>query len=70
MEERIIWDLGAQYIVTWLYGWLYKIMIALKRVHTNHHTGSFLLKSLILKIHPNSGHTLGTMVKGKKKKNG
>ena len=44
-------------------------MTSLEVVRTRHHIGRFLCRSLVLKIKPNTGQTLGTTDKTERRKN-
>ena len=50
-----------------IHGKAYKIMIPSKRVCTHHNICKFLCRSLVLKIHPNSGKIPGNTYEGEKK---
>ena len=66
MRERNIWPLRTQYILTWQNGHIYVNMMSSKGIRTRHHIRMFLCRSLVLKIHQNTGQTLGTTAEGKK----
>ena len=55
MWERNIWN-----------GQMYVNMTSSKGVRTCHHMRRFLRRSLILKVHPNTGQTPGTAAEGEK----
>ena len=68
LGETFILALRNQNMADWLYGHKHKNMASSKRACTHHHIRKFLRKSLVLKIHPNIGQTLGYTTEGKKEK--
>ena len=61
--------LRIQYIATWCDGTFDVNMTSLEVVHTRHHIRRFLCRSLVLKIKPNTGQTLGNLDKIERRKN-
>ena len=69
MTERNNWSLTIQYMATSHDGTFYVNMTSSEVVRTRHHMRRFLRKSLVLKIKPNTGQTLGTTDKIERSKN-
>ena len=56
-------------MATWHNGNFDVNMMSLEVVHTRHHIRRFLRRSLVLKIKPNTGQTLGTKYNRERRKN-
>ena len=69
MWERNISPLRTQDIFTWRYGQMYVNMTSAKLARTRHHIRRFPRRSLVLKIKPNIGQTIGTTDKRERRKN-
>ena len=63
MRERNNWPLRIQYMATWHDGTFDVNMTSSEVVCSRHHISRFLCRSLVMKIKPNIGQTLGTMDK-------
>ena len=68
MTERKNWILRIQYMATWHDGTFDVKMMSSEFVRTRHRICRFLRISLVLKINPNTGHTLGTTDKIERRK--
>ena len=69
MTERNNWPLAIQYMATCHDGTFDVNMTSSEVVHTCHYIRRFLRRSLLLKIKPNTGQTLGTTEKIERRKN-
>ena len=70
MTERNNWPLlRAQYMATWQDGTFDGNMTSSSGVYTRHRLRMFLRRSLLLKIKPSTGQTLGTTDKRERRKN-